>query len=210
VAEASSGVAPGRVAEASSGVAPAWRPVDELAELVGSYCWVEHRIFELTGAWATGPMPPEGPSAGGELRVWCAAASRRHGALAERWAERLPLRAGVDPAELVRAPDGPLAGALEALAAEPSGVVRFGVLVDTVLPRVAGVYGAHRRSGSPVSEGSVLEVLVEAQRELAAEIRGGRALLEDLGGASGQGRAIREAIERAFDATRVFPAVRTS
>jgi hypothetical protein len=198
------------VPEDALGVTPLWRRIDELAELVGAYCWVEHRIFELTGAWATGPRAAEDPSVGGELRVWCAAASRRHGALAGRWAERLPVRAGVDPAELVRAPEGPLAEALDAMAAEPNDVVRFGALVETVLPRVGGVYGAHAGSASPVSEGSVLEVLVEAQRELAAEIRGGRALLEGLAGASGQGREIRAAIERAFDATRVFPAVRTS
>ena len=198
------------MAEAAPGAATVWRRIEELAELVGAYCWVEHRIFELTGAWATGPRTVEDPSVWGELQVWCAAASRRHGALAGRWAARLPVRAAVDPAELVRAPDGPLAGAFDALAAEPNVMVRFETLVETVLPRVAGVYGAHAWSCSPVSEGSVLEVLVGAQRELAGEIRGGTVLLEGLPRASGQGRELREEIERAFDAARVFPAVRTS
>ena len=198
------------MAEAAPGVPPVWRRIEELAELVGAYCWVEHRIFELTGAWATGPRTDEGPSVCGELQVWCAAASRRHGALAGRWAERLPVRAAVDPAELVRAPDGPLAGALDALSAEPNMMVRFETLVETVLPRVAGVYGAHASSGSPVSEGPVLEVLVGAQRDVRGEIRDGTVLLEGLPRASGQGRELREGIERAFDATRVFPAVRTS
>ena len=126
-----------------------------------------------------------------ELRVWCAAASRRHGALATRWAERLPVRAGIDPAELVRAPAGPLAGALDTLAAAPDGLLWAGALVATVLPRVGGVYEAHLRTGSPVSEGSVLEVLVEACRELAGEIRGGRALLEGLAEAIGTGSGAR-------------------
>ncbi len=189
--------------------APAWRRIDELAGLVGAYCWVEHRIFELAGAWATGFAGGDGERAA-ELRVWCAAASRRHGALAARWAERLPVRAGVDPGELVRAPAGPLAGALEALAGGSGGPDHVGALVTTVLPRVGGVYGAHLGSASPVSEGSVLEVLVEARRVLAGEIRGGRALVEGLPGVAEQGARLGEGIERAFDATRVFPAVPAS
>ena len=33
--------------------------IDELAGLVGAYCWVENRIFEVSGAWATdGPVTP--------------------------------------------------------------------------------------------------------------------------------------------------------
>ena len=79
-----------------------WRTIDELAALVGAYCWIEHRIFEVTGAWATGSRPADDDVA--ELRVWAAATSRRHGTLAGRWAERLPVRAGVDAAALVEAP----------------------------------------------------------------------------------------------------------
>ena len=198
------------MAEGAPRPAPAWRGIDELAELVGAYCWVEHRVFELAGAWASGGAGGGDVARSAELRVWCAAASRRHGALAARWAERLPVRAGVDPAELVRAPAGPLAGALEALAGGSEGLGHVGALVATVLPRVGGVYGAHLGSASPVSEGSVLEVLVEARRVLAGEIRGGKALLEGLPGAAEQGARLGEAIERAFDATRVFPAVRAS
>ena len=41
-------------------------------------------------------------------------------------------------------------------------------LVQAVLPGLQAVYGAHRRTASPVSEGSVLEVLAAAQRDLAA------------------------------------------
>ena len=53
----------------------AWRGIDELAGLVGVYCWVEERIFEISGAWASGvgpgtmrtPMAALDPA----LRVWC-------------------------------------------------------------------------------------------------------------------------------------------
>jgi hypothetical protein len=191
---------------------PAWRGIDELAGLVGAYCWLEHRVFALAGAWASAPAEGDGVGLGAAagLRVWCAAASRRHGDLAQRWAEHLPVRAGVDQAELVRAPAGPLTGALDALAAEPDEPARAGVLIQTVLPRVGGVYESHGRTAAPVSEGPVLEVLAQARRELAGEIRSGRTLLEGLGRGSRRREQLGTDIERAFDATRVFPAVRPS
>jgi hypothetical protein len=79
-----------------------------------------------------------------------------------------------------------------------------------VLPRLQAVYGVHRHAASPVSEASVLEVLAGAHRDLAAEISGGRALLE--GSAEGLGRdaSLGRRIERSFDETDVFPAVPAS
>ena len=38
-----------------------WRSIDELAGLIGVYCWVENRIFELSGFWATGTTTARGP-----------------------------------------------------------------------------------------------------------------------------------------------------
>ena len=90
---------------------PGLAGIDELAALVGHYCWLEWRIFEVTGAWA-------GAGHGGATRgcgVWCAAVARRHGELATRWAERLPVRAGVDAGALVRPAVGRLAEAFERL-----------------------------------------------------------------------------------------------
>jgi hypothetical protein len=189
----------------------AWRGIDELAGLVGAYCWVENRIFELSGAWASGAGG--GPAAAFEpaLRVWCAGVSRRHGLLAARWFERLPVRAGVDRIDLVTAPAGPLAGTLDALATGPDARDGVAALILTVLPRLQAVYGAHRRTATPVSEASVLEVLTGAHRDLTGEISGGRSLLE----AFAEGLLTRDGppgseIERAFGETRVFPAVHTS
>jgi hypothetical protein len=186
-----------------------WRGIDELAGLIGVYCWVENRIFELSGFWATGTS--DGPWAGLEpaQRVWCAGVSRRHGLLAARWAERLPVRAGVDRGALVAAPAGPLAGALDALAAsEPR--VGLAALFGALLPRLRGVYGVHEQTASPVSEASVLEVLTGARRGLAAEISGGRALLEGSPEELTRDATVGRQIERAFDETDVLPAVHTS
>jgi hypothetical protein len=187
-----------------------WRGIDELAGLIGAYCWVENRIFELSGIWATGTSDRPWGGLEPAQRVWCAGVSRRHGLLAASWAERLPVRAGLDRGALVAAPSGPLAGGLDALATASDPRVGLAVLVEALLPRLQSVYGRHGQTASPVSEASVLEVLTGAHRGLAAEISGGRALLE--GSADGLTRdaALGRRIERAFDETDVFPAVHTS
>ena len=180
-----------------------FRRIEALAALVGHYCWTEHRIFELTGAWATAPLTAEAPAGDGpaddghvegcpveaELRVWCAAASRRHGVLATCWAERLPVRAGVDPSVLVVAPPGPLTAAFERLGSEVGArTLGAGVagLAGAVLPRLAAAYGTHLDTASAVSEAPVVEVLVHARRVASGEVRGGRALIDRLAGVGGR------------------------
>ena len=202
---------PASVAPGTGPASTVWRGIDELAQLVGAYCWVENRIFELSGAWASGPDAGRAEGLPAALRIWCAGVSRRHGLLAGRWFERLPVRAGVEPADLVTAPPGPLAGALEALGTEAEARTGVTALILSVLPRLQAVYTAHRRTAPPVSEAPVLEVLAGAQRDLAGEIGGGRSLLETLPdeGPSGDDR-FGPALERSFDETDVFPAVSAS
>jgi hypothetical protein len=187
-----------------------WRGIDELAELVGAYCWVENRVFELSGAWATAASGSPGGGLPPALRVWCAGLSRRHGLLAARWAERLPVRAGVDRAALVCAPPGPLADALDALADAPEARVGVAALVEAVLPCLQAVYEVHGRTATPVSEGSVLEVLAGAHRELAAELSGGHTILEASADGLTRGGALGPQVKRAFAETYVFPAVPAS
>jgi hypothetical protein len=185
-----------------------WRTIDELAAMVGTYCWLENRIFEVTGTWATGSGPVDEVDA--PFRVWCAATSRHHGALAERWAQRLPVQAGVDSADLVRAPAEPaeLAELLDRLEAMKELALGVSLLVETVLPWVGGLYESHLGVASPVREACVMEVLASARREGLAEIEGGRSLLEQLPESGKPSRHLAEAVKRAFSPSRVTPAVR--
>jgi hypothetical protein len=187
-----------------------WRSIDELAALVGAYSWLEHRLFVLTGGWAArrgnGDVPD--PIAA-EYRVWCAAASRRHGSLAGRWAERLPLRAGIDAAALVTPPEESLVAAFDELAAsdvQPG----FGVLVEIVLPWVGGLYAFHLERANPASEAPVMEVLVEARRAVEGETWAGQSLLQRLPGDVKPSRHLGEVAKRAFATAGIFPAVRPS
>jgi hypothetical protein len=80
-----------------------------------------------------------------------------------------------------------------------------------VLPWVGGVYLAHARTASPVSEAPVLELLVEARRAVEGETRSGRTLLQSAGaGPLVTPRTIVTIFDRAFEETCVFPAVHPS
>ncbi len=194
----------------------AWQTIDELAGVIGAYCWLERRLFEVAGAWASEPGAAEADAdadAGeAELRVWCAALSRRRGELARRWAARLPVRAGVDAAALIEAPERPegLAQALDELAATTDRAVGVADLVETVLPWVGGVYSSHLAAASPVREASVMEVLVEARREGSAEIGGGQSLLRHLPEVGKPSRHLGTTFERSFADSSVFPGARAS
>jgi hypothetical protein len=196
------------------------RSIEQLAGLVGRYCWVEHRLFALTGAAASAPAVVADDPGEAECRVWLAAASRRHGALAVRWAEHLPVRAGVDRDALVTPPPGPLPGLLDELSATADRDPSHGLagLVEGVLPGLAGIYGAHLEGAPAVSEAPIVERLVEARRVVLGEIRGGVALLQGLPmGDHGSGEwhptnggNVARVVERAFDGFGVFPAVHPS
>ena len=184
----------------------AWRSIDDLAVLVGRYCWTEHRIFELAGAWAATPAEE---AAGAEARVWCAALSRRHGDLAGRWAERLPVRAGVDAAALV-APTERLARAFDALEAVADPLRGTALLAGPVLGGLDAAYARHLETASPVSEAPVAEVLVAARGALGAERASGDALLLGVHPADGDGPSLGDDFERAFEEIGILPAVRLS
>ena len=196
------------------------RDIAELAELVGRYCWLEDRLFVLTGSAASAPAVVADDPGEAECRVWFAATSLRHGALAAGWTEHLPMRAGVDRNALVAPPPGALPGLLDDLKAAAAAEPARGLagLVGGLLPVLATTYGLHLEAASPVSEAPVVEGLVEARRVVLGEIRGGTALLRNLPGAARGnvqpgwpgGAEISEIVERAFEGFGVFPAVRPS
>jgi hypothetical protein len=146
-----------------------WRTIGRLADRVGAYCWLERRLFEVTGAWAAGGGEAAGKGEAAAV-VFLASASRRHGALADRWRDRLPVRAGADRSQLVVAPPGPLGGVLEALER-----------TDAAVSWVLATYGAHLGAAAPVCEGPVLAVLAAARLEGVVEGEVGRSVVSGLG-----------------------------
>ena len=162
-------------------------PIHHAAHLIGAYRWIEHRLFELTGAWAAEvPVPA--------VQVHLAEAARQHAWHAQLWADRLPVIDGVDPEALTR-PLGPALGPLvaelagekpEDPTAEPSGADGHGVvqrltgLYRVVLPRLLTTYARHLAHAVPVTDGPTIRALGLVSRDDVELWRIGEALLEEL------------------------------
>jgi hypothetical protein len=186
---------------------PAAWTISALAERCGAYCWVEHRLFQLTGQWAG---TEDAPAA----RVHCSALSAQHAALAAQWADRLPVRAGVDVGALVVPPPGPLAEALTLLEHSPTMPTGLLGLVSSVLPRLLSSYAHHLAQAAPVSELPVMVILEAGVRETTLEIDLCRAVLQ-LGLNPPEETEIAShfchQLERLFEGSRdIFPGARTS
>ena len=148
-------------------------PLSQAAELIGAYCFVERRLFELTGAWS---VEVAGPGVGLHLDQ----VSQQHAWHAELWAERLPVLAGIEPASLIR-PLGPALGpVLDALAACESDVERLAGLYRCVLPRLVTSYGRHLRRAVAATDAPVMRALRLVRTDELAAWQVGEAQLEGL------------------------------
>ena len=147
--------------------------LSQAAELLGAYCFVERRLFELTGAWSVEVTRPG-------LAVQLDAVSQQHAWHAELWADRLPVLAGIEPASLV-APAGPALGpVLDALAATDTAVERLAGLYRCVLPRLLVTYGRHLRRAVPATDAPVIRALRLVRTDELAAWQVGEAQLEVL------------------------------
>jgi len=167
-----------------------FRSIDELAELCGHYCWVERRLFELTGNRASRPEAGDAAAGDAEVRVVLSEMSARHALLAAQWHDRLPVRAGVDAEALVIPPSDPVEEALDLIASAPRLALVLGGLATQFLPRLREAYGRHLAQASPVSEAPVRAVLGWAVLSLGEEIRVARALVQRLAGDGEGARAL--------------------
>jgi hypothetical protein len=219
----SGAVAGGAGGAGGSGVAT-FRTIGDLAELCGHYCWVERRVFELTGSrasrpetWASraGDAEAGEPEAGdAEVRVVLSEMSARHGLFAAQWRDRLPVRAGVDGEALVVPPPGPVEEALGLIASAPRLALVLDGLATQFLPWLREAYGRHLGQASPVSEAPVRAVLEWAVLSLGGEIRLAGALVQRLAAANEGARSegvFGEVVQRLLgSAEDSFPGARAS
>jgi len=149
-------------------------PIDLMARVVGSYVWVEGRLFEILGHFAaTDPAPVAvlyfDATAGG-----CAGRAAAMGGL-------LPLIPGAGPDAVVVAPGDEAAGALDDLAGRPGTLSRLAGVVRVVLPRMVAGYQAHLARTVAVADANLARVLRTAVHEHLDALSQGEALLQRLG-----------------------------
>ncbi len=146
------------------------------ARLVGSYRWLERRLFEVLGSWvASEPVP--------EAQMLFDVYSLQHAWHAELFADRLPALDSVDPDTLVSPPSAEvdrMCGLLAGVAPAGDGSSSGGGLIGSgdgpgvpaggTLPRLVGVarvvlprllvgYNLHLRRVSPVVDAPMTRCL---------------------------------------------------
>lgn len=135
-------------------------PLEAHARVIGSYRWIERRLFEVLGGWVTSESVTE-------AQLLFDVYSQQHAWHAELWAERLPVLDTLDPATLTLPPGvevdrllGMLAGGAPGQAPAAGGtLLRLVSLARVVLPRLIAGYGLHLRRVSPVADGPVVRSL---------------------------------------------------
>jgi hypothetical protein len=159
--------------------------LDGAARLVGSYQWVERRLFEVLGVWVVSEPVPE-------AQVLFDVYSQQHAWHAELFADRLPALDSVDAESLVLPPSaevdrmlGVLAGVVpehrdSADTEAASGTGRLEVPAGGTLPRLVGIgrvvlarlvtgYTLHLRRVSPVVDAPLARCLRLVLRDEAEE-----------------------------------------
>jgi hypothetical protein len=149
---------------------PVMLDLHRAARLVGAYCAIERRLFELTGSLASeAEMPPE-------VQVYLDSLSMEHAWHAELWADRLPVVSGIDAAALVEVPR-PAKEVLDGIGSAGPAEQMVG-LFRVVLPRLIASYADHEASASAASEQPNLRALRLVVRDEVEALVTGEALVQ--------------------------------
>ncbi len=130
-------------------------PLEEGARRLGSYRWMESRLFEALGAWAA-TVP--------ELHVKpvLAVHAREHAWHADLWLERLPGVEHLGPDGLTAPASDPEAAFASALL-EPDApdrtIEKLVGAYRVLLPRMVTSYSEHLRASSEIADGPVIRAL---------------------------------------------------
>lgn len=171
--------------------APGALPLHEAAARHGACCWVERRLFALTGAWAAAPGPAD------EARVRLFEWSSEHAWHAQLWADRLPVLADVDREGLVQPQRDALVAAFELLEPGAGAGAAAGFLAALARVVLPGLLAAYRELGdrlAPVADGPAARALTFVVRDERDELAAVAGLADAAAIASAHGRDEAEAV----------------
>jgi hypothetical protein len=149
---------------------PAGLDLHQAARLLGAYCAIERRLFEVTGSMATeAGLPPE-------IQLFLDAMSSQHAWHAELWADRLPVIAAIDATALVVLP--PTVEEVLRVVSDRGQLEGLVGLFRVVLPRLVVSYSRHASQALPATDGPTMRALHLVVRDEADELVGGESLVE--------------------------------
>lgn len=129
--------------------------LEETAERVGAYVWIEARLFEILGGWVQVVPEPE-------AKEFLAEQSQHHAWHMELWRERLPRLREMDVVALVRPFDPAIESLMEKLRNpmnQDSTVVKLSGVYRVVLPWLVGAYSRHRARCARAADRPIERVL---------------------------------------------------
>ena len=150
-------------------------PAPDIASAItrlGSYVWIEARLFEVVGAWVT--TTPE-PAA----KVYFGAVTTELAGHAQLWHERLPQLREVSRESLIVAPGSRSVAVMDALASIDGTVLRLEALA-AVVDHLLGVYAGHERDASVVRDAPMLRTVAIVCADHRAMTRSAPALCKTL------------------------------
>ncbi len=150
--------------------------IHDTARRMSHYRWMEERLFEVMGAWATAVPEPA-------VKRYLATQCHRHSWHASLWQERLPVLSGVAVDEPMPMPDASLITFIEALAS-PVGpdttIEKLAGACRVLLPRLVAAYQTHLVSTDQLIDGPTHRVLTLALRDEQEGWQEGELLLQSL------------------------------
>jgi len=112
----------------------------EAAHRLRGWAWIERRLFEVVGRWATDTPEPD-------IARWLATAAHHHAWRADLWDERVPVLHDVEAA-------APPAGWAALLDGSPATtVLRLDTLAEVALPALLAEYEEALAGASEVADG---------------------------------------------------------
>lgn len=144
--------------------------------LVARYQWLEHRLFEILGAWL--PSTPEA-----QVKRLLATQCHHHAWRAEQLGTLVPEPWQTLPNELWPPPAGDLAPFVafaDTLAALETTVERLAGVHWVAVPRLLSAYGAHLDRATPVSDAPLIRIVRLVRQDALDDWRAGEAALEAL------------------------------
>src|SRR5947207_5980966 len=150
--------------------------VDETAQRVGNYKWVEMRLFEALGGWvATGP--------GLDVKMRLGTHCYKHAWHSELWHKRLPELREMNPERLTRPANDDVVAFMEAVT-EPEApeqtIEKLVGVYRVLIPHKIAAYTYHLNNTSTITDAPTIRSLKLALNDEFEDWRDGEMLIQSL------------------------------
>jgi hypothetical protein len=147
--------------------------IEEAARRIGTYKWVEMRLFEILGGWVSTVSEPQ-------VKMLLGEQCHHHAWHAELWHHRLPELREMNAEHLTGPANNEVAACLEAVSHAESTIERLVGVFRVLTPHSISTYSAHLDATSAVTDGPTIRSLQLVLTDQNADWRSGERILQTL------------------------------